>query len=100
VPTSRGATVIHASEIDWIEAAGNYVQVWIGKEVTFTASRCKLWKGGWEKTVSFEPIAARWSALMGYVSYDEHKREHWWLCFRAVRRFQYRVEEVQRSRRR
>src|SRR6185503_8395475 len=31
VPTSRGATVIHASEIDWIEAAGNYVQVWVGK---------------------------------------------------------------------
>ena len=35
VPTSRGATVIHASEIDWIEAAGNYVQVWIGKRSYF-----------------------------------------------------------------
>jgi two-component system, LytTR family, response regulator len=35
VPTSRGATVIHASEIDWIEAAGNYVQVWIGKRNYF-----------------------------------------------------------------
>ena len=35
VPTARGATVIHASEIDWIEAAGNYVQVWIGKRSYF-----------------------------------------------------------------
>ena len=35
VLTSRGATVIHASEIDWIEAAGNYVQVWIGKRSYF-----------------------------------------------------------------
>lgn len=30
VSTSRGATVLHVSEIDWIEAAGNYVQLWIG----------------------------------------------------------------------
>ncbi|HSE31681.1 MAG TPA: response regulator [Pyrinomonadaceae bacterium] len=35
VPTARGATVIHTSEIDWIEAAGNYVQVWIGKRSYF-----------------------------------------------------------------
>ena len=35
VPTSRGETVIHASEIDWIEAAGNYVQVWVGKRSYF-----------------------------------------------------------------
>src|SRR6267378_3587750 len=26
VTTSRGATVLHVSEIDWIEAAGNYAQ--------------------------------------------------------------------------
>lgn len=30
VTTSRGATVLHVSEIDWIEAAGNYAQLWIG----------------------------------------------------------------------
>ena len=35
VATSRGAAVLHASEIDWIEAAGNYVQVWIGKRSYF-----------------------------------------------------------------
>jgi two-component system LytT family response regulator len=30
VTTSRGATVLHVSEIDWIESAGNYVQLWMG----------------------------------------------------------------------
>jgi two-component system LytT family response regulator len=35
VTTSRGAIVLHASEIDWIEAADNYVQVWIGKRSYF-----------------------------------------------------------------
>jgi two-component system, LytTR family, response regulator len=35
VTTSRGATVIHVSEIDWIEAAGNYVQLWIGSRSYF-----------------------------------------------------------------
>lgn len=30
VTTSRGATVLHLNEIDWIEAAGNYSQLWIG----------------------------------------------------------------------
>jgi two-component system, LytTR family, response regulator len=30
VTTARGATVLHVSEIDWIEAAGNYVKLWIG----------------------------------------------------------------------
>jgi two-component system LytT family response regulator len=31
VTTARGATVLHISEIDWIEAAGNYAQLWIGE---------------------------------------------------------------------
>jgi two-component system LytT family response regulator len=35
VTTSRGAMVLHASEIDWIEAADNYVQVWIGSRSYF-----------------------------------------------------------------
>jgi two-component system LytT family response regulator len=30
VTTARGAVVLHLSEIDWIEAAGNYAQLWIG----------------------------------------------------------------------
>jgi two-component system, LytTR family, response regulator len=30
VSTARGAVVLHFSEIDWIEAAGNYAQLWVG----------------------------------------------------------------------
>jgi len=35
VTTSRGATVLHLNEIDWIEAAGNYAQLWIGQRSYF-----------------------------------------------------------------
>ncbi len=35
VTTTRGATVLHLNEIDWIEAAGNYVQLWIGPRKYF-----------------------------------------------------------------
>src|SRR5689334_2281917 len=30
VSTPRGATVLHLNEIDWMEAAGNYTQLWVG----------------------------------------------------------------------
>jgi two-component system, LytTR family, response regulator len=42
VTTSRGATVLHVSEIDWIEAAGNYVQVWIGTRNYFLRESLQL----------------------------------------------------------
>jgi len=45
VMTSRGATVLHASEIDWIEAAGNYVQLWIGKRTYFHRESLQLLEG-------------------------------------------------------
>lgn len=35
VTTTRGATVLQLNDIDWIEAAGNYVQLWIGKRSYF-----------------------------------------------------------------
>ena len=35
VTTSRGATVLHLSEVDWIEAAGNYSQLWVGTRSYF-----------------------------------------------------------------
>jgi two-component system LytT family response regulator len=35
VITARGATVLSVSEIDWIEAAGNYAQLWVGSRSYF-----------------------------------------------------------------
>src|SRR6266508_3618745 len=35
VTTSRGATVLNVGEIDWIEAAGNYSQLWVGPRSYF-----------------------------------------------------------------
>lgn len=35
VTTSRGATVLHLNEIDWIESAGNYSQLWVGTRSYF-----------------------------------------------------------------
>ena len=35
IMTSRGAKVLHVSEIDWIGAAGSYVQVWAGPRSYF-----------------------------------------------------------------
>jgi two-component system, LytTR family, response regulator len=42
VTTSRGATVLHLSEIDWIEAAGNYAQLWIGQRNYFLRESMQL----------------------------------------------------------
>jgi two-component system LytT family response regulator len=35
VTATRGATVLHLNEIDWIEAAGNYTQLWVGTRSYF-----------------------------------------------------------------
>lgn len=35
VTTPRGATVLHLNEIDWIAAAGNYTQLWVGTRSYF-----------------------------------------------------------------
>jgi DNA-binding LytR/AlgR family response regulator len=42
VTTSRGATVLHLSEIDWIEAAGNYSQLWVGTRSFFLRESLQL----------------------------------------------------------
>jgi two-component system LytT family response regulator len=42
VTTARGATVLHLSEIDWIEAAGNYAQLWIGQRNYFLRESLQL----------------------------------------------------------
>jgi two-component system LytT family response regulator len=42
VTTARGATVLHLSEIDWIEAAGNYTQLWVGSRSYFLRESLQL----------------------------------------------------------
>ena len=42
VSTSRGATVLHLNEIDWIEAAGNYSQLWVGTRSYFLRESLQL----------------------------------------------------------
>jgi two-component system, LytTR family, response regulator len=42
VTTSRGASVLHLNEIDWIEAAGNYSQLWVGTRSYFLRESLQL----------------------------------------------------------
>jgi two-component system, LytTR family, response regulator len=42
VTTSRGATVLNVGEIDWIEAAGNYAQLWVGSRSYFLRESLQL----------------------------------------------------------
>jgi two-component system, LytTR family, response regulator len=45
VTTSRGATVLNVGEIDWIEAAGNYAQLWVGQRGYFLRESFQLLEG-------------------------------------------------------
>ena len=42
VTTPRGATILHLNEIDWIEAAGNYSQLWVGTRSYFLRESLQL----------------------------------------------------------
>lgn len=42
VTSARGATVLHLNEIDWIEAAGNYTQLWAGTRSYFLRESLQL----------------------------------------------------------
>ncbi len=42
VTTSRGATTLNAGEIDWIEASGNYAQLWVGPRSYFLREPLQL----------------------------------------------------------
>jgi two-component system LytT family response regulator len=42
VTTPRGAAVLHLHEIDWIEAAGNYSQLWVGTRSYFLRESLQL----------------------------------------------------------
>jgi two-component system LytT family response regulator len=49
VTTSRGATVLHVTEIDWIESAGNYVQLWVGQRSYFHRESLQQLEGRMQK---------------------------------------------------
>jgi two-component system, LytTR family, response regulator len=49
VTTSRGATVLHLNEIDWIEAAGNYTQLWVGTRSYFLRESLQLFEARAQK---------------------------------------------------
>jgi two-component system LytT family response regulator len=73
ITTSRGAKVLHASEIDWIEAAGNYVRLWIGPRNYFLRESLQLLENRVRKQ-GF--IRAHRSALVRLDSVRELTRTH------------------------
>lgn len=45
VTNARGATVLHLNEIDWIGAAGNYSQLWVGTRSHFLRESLQVLEG-------------------------------------------------------
>jgi two-component system, LytTR family, response regulator len=71
VTTPRGATVLHVSEIDWIEAAGNYAQLWIGPRNYFLRESLQLME---ERVCKHGFIRAHRRALVRLDGVRELKR--------------------------
>lgn len=49
VTTARGAVVLNVSEIEWIEAAGNYAQLWVGGRSYFLRESLQVLEKRWRK---------------------------------------------------
>jgi two-component system LytT family response regulator len=71
VTTSRGATVLHLNEIDWIEAAGNYTQLWVGTRSYFLRESLQLLE---ERIQAHGFIRAHRSALVRLEAVRELRR--------------------------
>jgi two-component system, LytTR family, response regulator len=71
VTTSRGATVLHLNEIDWIEAAGNYTQLWVGTRSYFLRESLQLLE---ERIQTHGFIRAHRSALVRLEAVRELRR--------------------------
>ncbi|HEX5835116.1 MAG TPA: response regulator [Pyrinomonadaceae bacterium] len=71
VTTSRGATVLHLNEIDWIEAAGNYTQLWVGTRSYFLRESLQLLE---ERIQPHGFIRAHRSALVRLEAVRELRR--------------------------
>jgi two-component system, LytTR family, response regulator len=71
VTTARGATVLHLNEIDWIEAAGNYTQLWVGTRSYFLRESLQLLE---ERIQTHGFIRAHRSALVRLEAVRELRR--------------------------
>ena len=71
VTTSRGATVLHLNEIDWIEAAGNYTQLWVGTRSYFLRESLQMLE---ERIQAHGFIRAHRSALVRLEAVRELRR--------------------------
>lgn len=71
VTTARGATVLHLNEIDWIEAAGNYTQLWVGTRSHFLRESLQLLE---ERIQTHGFIRAHRSALVRIEAVRELRR--------------------------
>lgn len=71
VTTTRGATVLHLNEIDWIEAAGNYTQLWAGTRSYFLRESLQLLE---ERIQTHGFIRAHRSALVRLEAVRELRR--------------------------
>jgi two-component system, LytTR family, response regulator len=49
VTMARGAVVLNVSEIEWIEAAGNYAQLWVGGRGYFLRESLQVLEERWRK---------------------------------------------------
>ena len=71
VTTTRGATVLHLNEIDWIEAAGNYTQLWVGTRNYFLRESLQLLE---ERVQQHGFVRAHRSALVRLDAVRELRR--------------------------
>ncbi|HEY0727018.1 MAG TPA: response regulator [Pyrinomonadaceae bacterium] len=71
VTTARGAAVLHLNEIDWIEAAGNYTQLWVGTRSYFLRESLQLLE---ERVQTQGFIRAHRSALVRLDAVRELRR--------------------------
>jgi two-component system LytT family response regulator len=73
VTTSRGATALNIAEIDWIEASGNYAQLWVGPRNYFLRESLHLLE---ERMRKHGFIRAHRRALVRLDGVRELNRDH------------------------
>jgi two-component system, LytTR family, response regulator len=73
VTTATGATVLNVAEIDWIEAAGNYAQLWVGPRSYFLRESLQLLE---ERVRKHGFVRAHRRALVRLDGVRELTRDH------------------------